>query len=176
MRLLTYEIDGWGVGELAVVGERPVHHELPWPGRRHAERHLEGEELLDGGGEPDVALCASIARWFSGEPVRWEVEQLGLEESCAEWGLSEFQTRAALALSAVPWGERVAYGELALLAGAPRAARAAGSFCAQNRLPLFVPCHRVVHAGGGLGGYGSYGRAYKARLLAVERPRAVEAA
>ena len=52
-------------------------------------------------------------------------------------------------------------------AGAPGAARAAGSFCARNRLGLFVPCHRVVSADG-LGSYGLYGIAYKRRLLELE--------
>jgi len=73
----------------------------------------------------------------------------------------------ARALRAVPRGEVVTYGELAELAGAPRAARAAGSFCARNRLGLFVPCHRVVGASG-LGSYGSFGLAYKRRLLELE--------
>ncbi|MFZ0340922.1 MAG: MGMT family protein, partial [Gaiellaceae bacterium] len=59
------------------------------------------------------------------------------------------------------------YGELAALAGAPGAARAAGGFCARSRLSIFVPCHRVVSAGG-LGPYGSYGPGYKRRLLALE--------
>jgi len=68
----------------------------------------------------------------------------------------------------VPRGEVVTYGELAALAGAPGAARAAGSFCARNRLGLFVPCHRVVSAGG-LGSYGSLGVAYKRRMLELER-------
>ncbi len=54
-----------------------------------------------------------------------------------------------------------------MLAGAPGAARAAGSFCARNRLGLFVPCHRVVSATG-LGSYGSAGVEYKRRLLALE--------
>ena len=61
----------------------------------------------------------------------------------------------------------VTYGELAALAGAPGAARAAGSFCARNRLGLFIPCHRVV-AAGDLGSYGSLGLAYKRRLLELE--------
>ena len=43
----------------------------------------------------------------------------------------------------------------------------AGSFCARSRLSIFVPCHRVVSAGG-LGSYGSYGTGYKRRLLALE--------
>ena len=78
-----------------------------------------------------------------------------------------FQARCATALRGVPRGEVVTYGELAALAGAPGAARAAGTFCARNRLGLFVPCHRVVSAGG-LGSYGSYGLGYKRRLLELE--------
>jgi methylated-DNA-[protein]-cysteine S-methyltransferase len=67
----------------------------------------------------------------------------------------------------VPWGEVVSYGALAALAGRPGAARAAGSFCADNRYALIVPCHRVV-AANGIGGYGSGGEQLKRRLLAIE--------
>ena len=73
----------------------------------------------------------------------------------------------AAALRTIPRGEVVSYGELAALAGAPGAARAACTFCARSHLSIFVPCHRVV-AAGGLGSYGSYGVAYKRRLLALE--------
>jgi len=80
---------------------------------------------------------------------------------------TSFFDRCAAALRAVPRGQAVSYGELAALAGAPNAARAAGSFCARNRLGLFVPCHRVVGATG-LGSYGSFGIDYKRRLLQLE--------
>lgn len=68
---------------------------------------------------------------------------------------------------AIPWGETVSYGELAALAGRPGAARAAGSFCAENRFALIVPCHRVV-AANGIGGYGAAGIELKRHLLALE--------
>jgi O-6-methylguanine DNA methyltransferase len=71
------------------------------------------------------------------------------------------------ALAAIPWGERRTYAELAASAGRPAAARAAGAACAHNPLALFVPCHRVVAAGGGLGGYGG-GLWRKRWLLAHE--------
>ena len=80
---------------------------------------------------------------------------------------ADFNRRVLRELARVPYGEVVTYGELAALAGAPGAARAAGSFCARNRLGLFVPCHRVVGASG-IGSYGSYGVAYKRRLLELE--------
>jgi methylated-DNA-[protein]-cysteine S-methyltransferase len=145
---MAYEADGWGVGELVLSDGRVVWHELPRvsdtdPGvRRH----------------PVVDL---LQAYFAGEDVELRDVPVDLEYD------SPFFSRCAEALRAVPRGEVVTYGELAALAGAPGAARAAGSFCARNRLGLFVPCHRVV-AAGDLGSYGSLGLAYKRRLLELE--------
>lgn len=79
-----------------------------------------------------------------------------------------FQQAVWKALLTVPHGQWVTYGELAAMAGRPRAARAVGSAMNRNRLPILVPCHRVV-ASDGLGGYG-YGLEWKQRLMALERP------
>jgi methylated-DNA-[protein]-cysteine S-methyltransferase len=66
-------------------------------------------------------------------------------------------------------GETVTYAELGRRAGHPRAARAVGGAVARNPLPIVVPCHRVVAAGGGAGGFSAPGGvATKARLLAAE--------
>jgi methylated-DNA-[protein]-cysteine S-methyltransferase len=114
------------------------------------------------GGEDFVAdLVRRLDRYFAGAEVSFDDVPVDLEYE------TPFLERCALALRDIPRGEVVTYGELAALAGAPGAARAAGSFCARNRLGLFVPCHRVV-AANGLGGYGSFGAAYKRRLLALE--------
>jgi methylated-DNA-[protein]-cysteine S-methyltransferase len=102
-----------------------------------------------------------LLAYFDGRRVPLEDVPVALDYE------TPFLTRCATALRAVPRGEVVTYGELAALAGAPGAARAAGSFCAHSHLSLFVPCHRVVSAGG-LGQYGSYGAGYKRRLLALE--------
>jgi len=67
----------------------------------------------------------------------------------------------------VPWGETVTYGELAEMAGAPRAARAVGNVMAHNPVPILIPCHRVV-AAAGVGGYGLAGVPMKRALLAIE--------
>ncbi|HEY2541720.1 MAG TPA: methylated-DNA--[protein]-cysteine S-methyltransferase [Gaiellaceae bacterium] len=144
---LAYEADGWGVGELVLDGGRVVWHELP----KAAAVEADGEH-------PIVAL---IQAYFAGEEAALDEVPVDLEYD------SPFFTRCAEALRSVPRGEVVTYGELAALAGAPGAARAAGTFCARNRLGLFVPCHRVV-AAGGLGSYGSYGIEYKRRLLELE--------
>jgi methylated-DNA-[protein]-cysteine S-methyltransferase len=64
-------------------------------------------------------------------------------------------------------GQVVSYGALAGRAGRPRAARAVGTACARNPIPIVVPCHRVLPGGGGLGGYGG-GVERKRALLELE--------
>jgi methylated-DNA-[protein]-cysteine S-methyltransferase len=78
-----------------------------------------------------------------------------------------FQQAVWKALSRVPYGRVLSYGELAALVGRPRAARAVGSAMRRNQLPLLVPCHRVV-AGRGLGGFGC-GLEWKKKLLELEK-------
>ncbi len=78
-----------------------------------------------------------------------------------------FRKDVLMALFNVPYGNTVSYGELAGLAGRPRAARAAGSACATNPIAIVIPCHRVIGAGGKLGGYGG-GLDHKRYLLRME--------
>ncbi len=106
-------------------------------------------------------LIQRFKAYFAGEPTSFDDVQLELE------GWTPFQLDVVRVLRRVPYGEVVSYGELARLAGYPRAQRAAGTFCAQNRFGIVVPCHRVV-ASDGLGSYGSLGPGYKQRLLALE--------
>ena len=69
---------------------------------------------------------------------------------------SGFARRVLAAVATIPYGELWTYGDVAGMAGSPRAARAAGSALAACPIELFVPCHRVVHAGGTIGGYGRH--------------------
>jgi methylated-DNA-[protein]-cysteine S-methyltransferase len=78
-----------------------------------------------------------------------------------------FQRKALLALAKVPWGKTISYGDLAGMAGSPRAARAAGTACAHNPIAIVIPCHRVIAGDGSLGGYGG-GEVYKRYLLHFE--------
>jgi methylated-DNA-[protein]-cysteine S-methyltransferase len=146
---VAYEVESWGVGELWLDGSRVVWHDLPSLATRLPRNPV---------AHP---LVARIQAYFAGAPDSFDDVELDLEYE------TPFLEQCALALRGVPRGEVVTYGELAALAGAPGAARAAGSFCARNRLGLFVPCHRVV-ASSGLGSYGSFGVGYKRRLLALE--------
>lgn len=143
---VSYEARGWGVGEVWLEGDVLLHHELPRAGPRSRGTHELGERF---------------ARYFRGEPDDFLDVAVDLE------GATDFERELTLALRHVPRGETVSYGELAALAGRPRAPRAAGSFCARNRFSLVVPCHRVVGADG-IGSYGFLGVEYKRRLLELE--------
>jgi len=83
-------------------------------------------------------------------------------------GYTPFQRRVYATLTKVPAGRTVTYGELAKRAGYPGAARAAGSAMKKNRLPVVIPCHRVVPVAGGIGEY-SAGKKWKRILLDSER-------
>lgn len=151
VKAFRYEAPGFGVGELWLDGDVVVWHELP----------RAGVSVTDG---PSHSLVDRLRAFFAGQPVSFDEVAIDLDE------LSPFQHELATALRRVPRGEVVSYGELAALAGRPRAPRAAGSFCAHNRVPILIPCHRVVSAHGP-GSYGELGLDYKRRLLALEGVR-----
>jgi methylated-DNA-[protein]-cysteine S-methyltransferase len=144
--LVRYEVPGWGVGELWLDGARVVSSELPTPGGRRKS-------------SLEHPLAARLRAYFDGAADDFHDVELELDDG--------FYGDCERVLREVPRGAVVTYGELAALAGRAGAARAAGTFCARNRLAPFVPCHRVV-AAGGVGGYGSLGLGYKRRLLALE--------
>lgn len=82
-----------------------------------------------------------------------------------------FQRRVWEAIRAIPEGSTSTYGELAAALGKPRAVRAVAQACAANSVALVIPCHRVVPASGGAGGY-RWGAKRKEALLRRERERA----
>lgn len=83
--------------------------------------------------------------------------------------LTTFAAKVIAQCRELSWGTSVTYGELAKRAGASGAARAVGSVMAKNRFPLIVPCHRVLPAGGKLGGFSApQGVSMKKRLLQME--------
>ena len=86
-----------------------------------------------------------------------------------DWSLTDpgFRKRALRAVARIPYGRTKTYAEIARAAGNERAFRAAGTACGTNPVPLFVPCHRVVQSGGGIGNYGG-GPEMKRALLELE--------
>jgi methylated-DNA-[protein]-cysteine S-methyltransferase len=122
-------------------------------------RSLGPEVELSEGETPGAGR--EIERYFAGElrtfrsPVDLSLVPAG------------FPRRVLQATAAIPYGRTATYGEMAEEAGSPRGARAAGNALNANPVPLLIPCHRVVPASGGIGGYaGREDR--KAALLRLE--------
>jgi methylated-DNA-[protein]-cysteine S-methyltransferase len=89
--------------------------------------------------------------------------------------LSTFAKNVHQELINVPYGQVVTYGELAVRAGSPRAARAVGRVMSSNPFPLIVPCHRVVNTGGRIGNYSAaHGSTTKAWLLDFEKNNSIK--
>jgi len=84
-----------------------------------------------------------------------------------------FQWRVWRALQQIPYGSTATYSEIAAAIGAPRAARAVARACANNRVGIVIPCHRVLREDGALGGY-RWGIERKEKLLATEKAKARE--
>jgi len=84
----------------------------------------------------------------------------------------DFARRVYEAARAIPVGQTRTYGEIAKALGQPREAQAVGEALGRNPIPLIIPCHRVVAAGGKPGGFSAHGgRATKSRLLGIEGAR-----
>ncbi|GAA3767499.1 methylated-DNA--[protein]-cysteine S-methyltransferase [Microbacterium kribbense] len=111
----------------------------------------------DGAGQ----VRRQLDEYFAGSRRRFDVP--------LDWRLVQGFARAALQqVCDVPYGQTAGYGEIAAMAGHPRAARAVGNACAGSPFSIIVPVHRVVHADGTIGGYG--GRLEVKRfLLELER-------
>ncbi len=101
-----------------------------------------------------------LEQYFAGRRTAFELP--------LDWTLTRgFARRVLRATARIPYGSVSSYKRVALEAGSPRAHRAAGNALGANPLPIVVPCHRVLHSGGGLGGY-TGGVERKRLLLNVE--------
>ncbi len=94
-----------------------------------------------------AAAAEQLGEYFAGTRSRFRV-------SLAEVSATDFQREVWDALCAIPYGQVRTYGDVAAAVGRPKAVRAVGNANHVNPWPVFVPCHRVVGAGGTLGGYG----------------------
>lgn len=147
---------------------------LPQPDRAAALRRLAGRgasvvpEPAEEAALPAaiVQTVAAIRRYAAGETVDFSDVAVDLA------GADDFRRAVYAAARGLAQGEAVTYGELARRAGFPEKARETGAALGRNPVPLVIPCHRIVAAGGKLGGFSAPGgSATKARLLAHERAR-----
>jgi methylated-DNA-[protein]-cysteine S-methyltransferase len=112
------------------------------------------------------AAAAQLREYFAGRRTEFDLP-------LADVGGSDFERRVWAALAEIPYGEMRTYGQIASAVGDPGAARAVGTACNRNRLPVLLPCHRVVGADGKLVGFGG-GLPRKRFLLELEARVRVE--
>ena len=153
-----------GFGWVGIAASEVGLVELILPQATEAETLRQLQERY-GPGAPDdgrlATLKSSLQAYFRGEEVSFD-----------EWALDDragtpFRRKVWAITRAIPRGQTRTYGELALAAGSPRAARAVGQSMARNPWPIIVPCHRVVGSNGRLTGFGG-GLEMKRRLLDME--------
>ena len=151
----------WNVRGLVAV-------QLPDASRAATERRLAARALSAGAADPPPwinTLIADIRRFLAGEPVDFAKVAVDLS------GLDPFRRRLYESMRSLAWGRTTTYGELARQLGSSdwEAAREVGEAMGRNPVPLVIPCHRVLAAGGKLGGFSAYGgTSTKAKLLALE--------
>jgi methylated-DNA-[protein]-cysteine S-methyltransferase len=120
------------------------------------------------------SLPAEETDWFPQLRQRLQQYTHGIETDFEEChvcfpAMTAFQQHVLETTCRIGYGSTVTYSQLAEQSGSPRAARAVGNVMASNRVPIIIPCHRVVAAGGNWGGYSApQGVSLKHRLLQME--------
>lgn len=152
-----------GIGWSA-TGVRTVQLPDATPGRTAARLLRWHPELPAATPPPEIVrVIEDIRRLLDGVPV--DLTYVGVDLD----GVPEFERRVYDVARTVPPGDMITYGELADRLGAPGAARAVGRALGRNPVPIVVPCHRVVAAGGRSGGFSAPGGvSTKMRMLAIE--------
>jgi len=110
--------------------------------------------------EKTAEIVHQLRTYFAGERRKFDV-RLDLRD------MRPFQRRVLMAALSVPAGRVVTYGEIARRIGQPGGSRAVGQALGRNPIPIVIPCHRVIAAGGRIGGYGG-GLPIKRKLLRLE--------
>ena len=149
---LTVMVTPRGLVRLSYPGEH-VQAQLTEMAARISPRILEAPERTD-------PVRRQLDEYFAGGRHAFDVP--------IDWRLVRgFAGNVLQATARIPFGAVSSYREIATAAGSPNAYRAAGNALGSNPVPIVVPCHRVLHAGGGLGGY-TGGVERKRFLLALE--------
>lgn len=168
---LVFETDlGW-FGAVAADGVlRGVA--IGFPTEDKAWENLQRKELGQReAGPADADLLHRLQRDLTDYAAGRSVDFSGYPVSTEH--LTPFQRRVVDVVRAIPYGETRSYADVARAAGSAGAARAVGNVMAGNRVPLVIPCHRVLASGGGLGGFSAPGgTAFKEQLLEMECCRA----
>lgn len=165
VRYRIFDTD-WGPAGLAWSEAGVCQVVLPGMGRGRIEKEIVSfyRGAKAGRGQEAGGVIGQIREYFSGRPIGFRA---GLDLSWA----SPFQASVYEVLMQIPYGETWSYAEVAARAGKPGAARAVGGANSRNRIPLIIPCHRVVSADGSYGGFSGPG-GVKAKIALLEMERA----
>ena len=144
------------IGELLLLGDGDVLHGLYMQAGRKPIRVQAGWTRDD---DAFADVRSQLREYFAGERTAFDMP-MHLEGSA-------FQRTVWHALTEIPYGQTISYGELARRIGRPDLARAVGTANGQNPIAVIVPCHRVIGANGKLVGYGG-GLENKQLLLDLE--------
>jgi methylated-DNA-[protein]-cysteine S-methyltransferase len=142
--------------------------QLPEKDLATTERRLVAKTGSVGPAEPPASVAVvvdDVKRALAGDPVDFSAVAVDLTR------LDPFRQRLYATMRSLGWGETTTYGELARQLGSSswEGARDVGEAMGRNPVPVVIPCHRVLAAGGKLGGFSAHGGAKtKARLLAIE--------
>jgi methylated-DNA-[protein]-cysteine S-methyltransferase len=142
--------------------------QLPEADPKATERRLAARSASAGPADPPhqiATLIADVQRYLAGDRIEFSGAAVDLDS------VEPIRGRIYQALRGIGYGRTATYGELARAAGlaGAEAARDVGVAMARNPVPLVIPCHRVLAAGGKLGGFSAYGGAVtKEKLLALE--------
>jgi methylated-DNA-[protein]-cysteine S-methyltransferase len=144
------------IGELLLLGEGDVLHGLYMQAGRTAA-NVRPAWQRDDSAFPEARR--QLSEYFAGERTTFDMPM--------HLGGTAFQRTVWHALTEIPYGQTISYGELARRIGRPDLARAVGTANGQNPIAVIVPCHRVIGANGKLVGYGG-GLENKRLLLDLE--------
>jgi len=131
------------IGPLTITAEDGVLTAL----HMHRQRHFPSTPESTGRDERALApIVDQLQSYFAGERTAFKLP--------LRLAGTPFQQRVWAGLQEIPYGETISYAELAQWVGNPRAMRAVGQANGRNPVAIVVPCHRVIAADGGIGGYG----------------------
>jgi methylated-DNA-[protein]-cysteine S-methyltransferase len=145
------------IGTLLIAADGDAIRRIEFPRNGHA--HKPSDDWGESAGGAVEEAARQLNEYFAGTRTEFDLP-------LAPEG-TEFQRTVWRRLQEIPYGETIAYGELARRVGNPKASRAVGAANGANPIPIVIPCHRVIGSNGKLTGFGG-GLPVKEALLALE--------
>jgi methylated-DNA-[protein]-cysteine S-methyltransferase len=150
------------IGPLLIAGDQEGVRHIQFPrhgGSKHSSAAKPERDWIESKSGAVAEAVVQLREYFAGRRAEFDLP-------LAPQG-TQFQLAVWRELQRIPYGQTISYGELARRIGNPKASRAVGSANGANQIPIVIPCHRVIAAGGKLGGFGG-GLPVKEALLALE--------